>query len=284
MKTSIIAALTMSVAISATAQEPSDTIQVVNNVHSLTVTESPSGSTITIIGQGSDNDYYFSQTTSVDDPNAPEQEDWGLSLPFLRSGKTPSKSKIVWLDQLYFGISHPLSAPVGVDQSIECGFGQIIAAEYTPWRKGPSFAIGVGLHYEQYCLHHGLIFGKEGSALTLNSLGEGETSPSSRLRNFGFTVPITITQTIYKEFAVSIGATLQFNTDTRASSSFYKDDIKYTRDFKGLQQRIMSYNLYAAIGFRDDVGLYVRYNPLSLFRTGDGPRFETISFGITFGL
>lgn len=270
-----------------TAQEPSDTIKVINNAHSVLVTRGAGSQTITVIGSSDNKNYYFTHTTETETPadsTALGNEDWGLSLPFLKGNKTRKKSEFIYFGQTYIGIVNPLSAPDGLDRSIECGIGQIVGLSYSPWIKGPSFAIGMGIHYQQYTLHRNQIFGCENKRLTIESLGEGLTDPSSRLRNFGVTVPFTVTQKIAGDFAVTVGATLKLNTFTKATSTFHKGDVTYKRDFKGLQQRMLSYDIYGAIGLCDEIGLYVRYTPLSLFKTADGPRFETISFGITLGL
>lgn len=285
--TFVMAAL---LAATATATEVSDTIKVVENPQSVTVTRTPDGLTnVTVVSNADDKeDAYYSYTSSViaiDVSGNPitSDEEWGLSLPFLKA-KSVKKTTYIWFQQTYIGIPFVLSGPTGLDQSIECGIGQLVGVSWKPCQSGPRFSIGAGIHYEQYALHASKIFGKDGDRLTITPLGEEYTDPSSRLKNFGFTIPVTINQSIYEGFSVSVGVGMRFNTYTKATSSFSKDDVRYKRDFKGLQQRVLNYELYGAIGCYDMAALYVRYTPVSLFKSAYGPRFETLSIGITLGM
>lgn len=277
-------AMAASLAVTAAATEVSDTIKVVENPQSVTVTRTSDGLTnVMVVGNVDNKEDAYSYTSSVIAIENTPVEEWGLSLPFLKA-KREKKTNYIWFQQTYIGIPFVLSGPTGLDQSIECGIGQLVGVSWKPCQSGPGFAIGVGIHYEQYSLHAGKIFGKDGDRLTINSLGEKFTNPSSRLRNFGFTVPVTINQSIYKGFSVSVGVGMRFNTYTKATSSFSKDDVRYKRDFKGLQQRVLNYELYGAIGWDDMAALYVRYTPVSLFKSAYGPSFETLSIGITLGM
>lgn len=283
-------AMVASLAATAAATEVADTIKVVENPQSVIVTRTPDGLTNVMVVSNADDkeDAYYSYTSSVMAIDVPgnqitSDEEWGLSLPFLKAKKV-KKTNYIWFQQTYIGIPFVLSGPTGLDQSIECGIGQLVGVSWKPCQSGPGFSIGVGIHYEQYSLHAGRIFGKDGDRLTINPLGEEYTDPSSRLRNFGFTVPVTINQSIYEGFSVSVGVGMRFNTFTKATSSFSKDNVRYKRDFKSLQQRELNYELYGAIGWDDVAALYVRYTPVSLFKSAYGPRFETLSIGITLGM
>lgn len=288
MKPYLLSAALILPALTATAQEPADTLVVVNNAHSITVTETPAGNTITIVGQGDDKEYYYQYSSNVQNPvsesidNDLDNNEWGMSLPFLKEKKR-KKSEVIWLGQTYVGIALPVNEPRGLDASVECGVGQLIGASFSPWAKGPSFAIGFGIHYQQYTLHNAL-FSLGDKRLSLVSPVEGASDLSSRLCNFGFQIPFTITQKICHEFGITVGAALKFNTYTTASSKYHLDDVTYQMDFKGLQQHTLGADIYAAIGLVNDIGLYVRYTPTDLFRSGYGPRFNTVSFGITIGM
>lgn len=279
----ILAAATLSV----TAQESADTLAVVNNAHSVIVTESKSGNTITVVGQGDDKDFYYSYSqveNPADKAEAQQEEsEWGLSLPFLKE-RAKKKSEVIWLGKTYIGISLPVDEPQGLDASIECGVGELVGVRLSPWAKGPSFSLGLGLHYQQYTLHSEQIFGMDGKRIGIIRKPEGSYDTSSRLRNFGFQVPVTISQKLTGDFGFSIGASLKFNTYTKASSRYSIDGIQYDKSFKGLHQRLMTVDIYAAVGLMEDIGLYVRYSPMSLFQSGYGPKFDAISFGITLGI
>lgn len=271
------------------AQEPSDTVRVIQNPASVQVTRDESGAvTLTVRGNSEDANAFYSVTNRIVTSDTvittrPGEEDWGLTLPFL-SSKKKSRSNMLWAQQTHIGIPFALNAPDGLDQSLECGIGQVVGVSYSPWHRGPAFSIGAGFYFQQWALHSGNLFAKEGDCLLITPSEDGCVDRSSRLWNFGLTIPFVITQSIYKEFSVAVGVAANFNTYTNAYSRYTKDNVRYEIDIKGLRQRILSYELYAALGWSDGMSVYVRYNPNSLFKSNYGPKFETLSVGLTIGL
>lgn len=261
----------------------SDTLAVVKNAHNVTVTKSPEGSKITVIGRGDDKTFYYSFTTEQGDSAIVDNngDEWGLSLPFLRDTE-PKKSEVIWLSQTQIGICMPLDGPDGLDQSIDLGIGKFVGLNYTPWSKGPTFSFGAGFFGQKFVLHGGNMFGMEGKSLVMAQFPEGSRDVHVRLFNFGFQVPVTVTQTISHDFKISAGVAMKFNTYTTASNKYSIDNRKYEQSLRGLQQRILTYDIVGAIGW-DDFGFYCRYSPVSLFKSGNGPQFDVISFGINVG-
>ncbi len=261
-----------------------DTLAVVEGARRVTVAQTPASSIITIEGSACDPDYFYRRTTEIENPDGvPSAPDITLSLPFLKERKR-SNTEMLWFSEVYIGIGIPNTGLATLDPSIEGGIGKTVGLRYTPWRRGPKFAIGVGFHFEKYCLHGGMIFDKAGKQLVAIPQPEDATNVSNRINNAGIVVPITITQPICCDFAISVGAEVKFNTYTTASTKYDIDNTSYEEKFKGLQQRLMTVGLYGAIGWCDDFGFYVRYSPQTLFRKQWGPEFKTISVGITIGL
>lgn len=284
----LLATITLCAALGAPAQTPSDTLKVINNATSVTIDRQNNRTIINVTSDDNGKESVFTYTVEVNGTidsiqSAPSDESWGLSLPFLKE-KKPKRTTTLWGERTYIGFAFPVNAPTGLDQSVDCGIGQLIGFRYSPWQRGPQFSIGAGFHFEQYCLHSNSIFDKTGDRLIITPLADPYTRPSSRLLNFGVSLPLCITQPVYKDFAVSVGATLRLNTFTKASSEWHDGDITYKRTFKGLQQRMLNYDINLALGLRDELALYVRYQPVSLFRSANGPRFETLSFGFIFGI
>ncbi len=259
-----------------------DTLAAVTNAKSVSVTKSGNKLEVTIIGTEENPEYYYSHT-SESSGNYGLDSQWSLSLPFL---KEPVRRKIemVWANQLYLGIGVPVSAPSGLGQSVEWGWGKMVGVRVSPWKSGPKFAIGAGLHLEQYTLHGGQVFDRQRKQLVICPAPENARDIHNRLFNFGFTIPLTITQNIKNDFSIAVGAELRFNTYTKASARYSIDNVEYNQTFKQLQQRQMTPSLYGAIGWLDDFGLYVRYTPSRLFDKQWGPEFQTVSFGVTIGL
>ncbi|MDE6198774.1 MAG: hypothetical protein K2L55_03635 [Muribaculaceae bacterium] len=263
---------------------PSDTLAVVRNAHTVLVTKSPSSDNITVIGQGDDRNFYYSYSSEKVDSAAiaaKSNDEWGLSLPFLREYQR-KKSEVIWGGHSQIGICMPVDGPRGLDQSIDLAIGKIVGLNYTPWTDGPVFSFGAGIFAQKFVLHGGRMFDRDGKSLVMVDLPEGAGDTHVRLFNFGFEMPFTVTQTIYDDFSFSAGVVMKFNTYTTASNKYTIDNRSYEQSFKGLQQRILTYDIFGAIGW-DEFSLYFRYSPVSLFRRADGPQFDVISFGVNLG-
>lgn len=262
---------------------PADTLAVVNDAHTVVVTKSPTANVITVIGQGDDESFYYSYSSEREDSLADtvSKDEWGLSLPFLREYQR-KKSEVTWAAHTQLGICMPVDGPRGFDQSIDIAMGKIVGLNYTPWSKGPTFSFGAGIFAQKFALHGGQMFGRDGKSLVMVDLPEGARDTHVRLFNFGFEMPFTVTQNIYDDFGISAGVVMKFNTYTTASNKYTLDNRSYEQSFKGLQQRILTYDIFAGIGW-EDFGLYCRYSPVAMFKSGNGPQFDVISFGINLG-
>ena len=247
------------------------------------VTKSPTSNVITVIGQGDDESFYYSYSSEREDSLADtvSKDEWGLSLPFLREYQR-KKSEVTWAAHTQLGICMPVDGPRGLDQSIDIAMGKIVGLNYTPWSKGPTFSFGAGIFAQKFALHGGQMFGRDGKSLVMVNLPEGARDTHVRLFNFGFEMPFTVTQNIYDDFGISAGVVMKFNTYTTASNKYTIDNRSYEQSFKGLQQRILTYDIFAGIGW-EDFGLYCRYSPVAMFKSGNGPQFDVISFGINLG-
>ena len=276
----------MAISLPALANDaPADTLAVVNDAHSVLVIRSTSSNNITIEGQGDDDTYYYSydmeRGIAADDVASSSEEEWGLSLPFLKD-EVRRKSEVTWLSHIQIGICMPIDGPKGLDNSLDVAVGKIVGLNYSPWAKGPTFSLGVGFFTQKFALHDNLMFGRNGKALSITALPQDARDSHVRLYNFGFDVPFTITQNIADGFSFSTGVVMKFNTYTTASNKYSIDNRVYEKSLKDLQQRILSYDIFGAIGW-DVFSLYCRYSPLALFKSADGPQFDVISFGINIG-
>lgn len=262
--------------------EQADTVTVLRDVSNVVVTTTSNGTNIIVDGKKDDAKFYYNYSTSAG-AAADTDTEWGLSLPFLANKEEPKKYNTVWMSDTYIGITHPMNGPDGLDGSVAVGIGKIVGGSYQPWRRGPVFAIGVGIHFEQYSLHGHQLFEMNGKHLGVSGLHDGVEDYSSRLLNFGVQIPFTISQKIYKNFGVAVGASLQFNTYTKATASYTLDGVEYSTEYKGLQQNAASVELIGAIGWLNDFCFTVRYNPCHLMRQGYGPQFTNLTFGVSFG-
>ncbi|MBD5247017.1 MAG: hypothetical protein HDS54_02470 [Barnesiella sp.] len=279
----ITAAMTSALTARGNTAEP-DTLVVVNNANRVTINRTPTANTIIITGSKDDEDFYYSYTAERVDSAAVaarSEEEWGLSLPFLHDEKR-SKSKIVWGGNTQIGICMPLDGPAGLDQSVDLAIGKLVGVSYRPWSKGPEFSVGVGLFAQKFALHGNSMFALDGKSLVIVPLPADARDSHVRLFNFGFQLPVSFKQQIYRDFSVSAGVAMKLNTYTTASNKYTIDHRSYETPLRGLQQRILTYDVFACIGL-EDIALYCRYSPVSLFKSGNGPQFDVLSFGINLG-
>lgn len=286
MKRIILPLLALTAIVSANGQvEQPDTLQNISNANSIVVTRTGDKTDIIVRGLKSDPDFYYSLSTDISDntdgSNIAGQDEWLPSFPFLRE-RPRHRTQLVYGRDFYIGGAMPVSAPHGLSSSIEVGMGYIGGLEFTPWQKGPEFTIGLGFHYRQYTLHYGQIFRAHDHRLEI--IDAGTDNVSSRLRNFGFQIPLSIYQPIYKDFGVTVGAAAVFNTFTRAASDYTIGDTHHHQSYRGLHQRLLTADIFASFGWKSNLGFYVRYSPSSIFTSQWGPEFKTISFGVTFGI
>ena len=258
-----------------------DTIQSISNANNLSVIREGSSTRIFIEGKDSEPDFYYSLTTNITDSVYDSRSEWEPSFPFLKE-RRKSRTRLIWGRDFYLGATVPLEAPKGLNGSIEVGLGCIGGIEFIPWRKGPEFSIGIGFHYRQYTLHNSSVFELSDHVLSINPVEADKVS--SRLRNFGFQIPFAIFQPIAKDFGIAVGVSAMFNTFTRAASDRIIGDKRYHHSMRGLHQRLLTPEFFARIGWKDNIGLYVRYSPTPLFQAQWGPQFRTLSAGVTIAM
>lgn len=275
-----------------------DTLKVIKNVSSVVITHCDSTTRISVNGTETDPDYQFSYEVNVDggSDNAKTQDSsrksrWMPGVPKVNAhtganDKKNAKFEYIYLRDICIGSLIPLNAPTGIDPSIDYSINYMAGMAYAPWRHGPEFSIGAGMIWRSLSIHNGMMAAKSADALVMVNRPAEYNSVKSSIYSFGFTIPVMITQRIVKDFGLSVGAVVNLNTYTTASTEYKIGDIRYKEDYKNLQQQILTVDLMAKIGLvqSDDLGLYVKYSPMHMFRHGYGPEFTMMSVGVAFGL
>lgn len=234
---------------------------------------------------------YEYSTEPVDTLGNSIMNDWSISLPFLGEGnvKRSSGRRMVKTDlffnNAYVGALVAMDKPAGLHGSFEIGIGEVFGVKVAPTGQGFSINLGVGFGYRLYTVganRH--IMSVDRNLVFVDNL-QNMFDVHSRIKAWTFHVPVMFTQKIYRSFGISAGAWVNFNTYTTASVRFHDSDlntnVKYL--FKDLHQRLLTVDLFAAIGSVGNAGLYVRYSPMRMFEKEYGPDNRSLSFGVTFG-
>lgn len=280
----MVTVVAMTAATSAQTVAEPDTIAVLSDASRVSVTRTDTNTVITVTGADNAPDAYYEFTadhgTPVTDMLSLKDPDWSPAFPFTSSRRRHSVYKTTWFANTVVGASVPLSASAGMQASFEGGFMSVVAANWQPWRQGPTLSVGAGLLLKMFAVGDGMRFECDGRHLMLVPVGDGVRDYGSRLQMFSFTVPVTLRQNIYRLFGVTLGAVINFNSYAKAGTHYTTaDNCRYDATFKGLHQRLVTVDLMAAAGY-DDVGVYVRYSPSRLFSDGWGPRMRSLSVGL----
>lgn len=265
---------------------PTDTVASIVNPQSVVISKKDGTTTITVSGTEKDPNYKYKfeiQNGLAADTvvgNSAEEE-WGMSLPFLKNGRRKSFF-ISWGEDIFFDVVLPSSKNSGMRASIEGGFGRLVSFNWLPIATSDlKITFGIGTSARKISFNHDKrLYFNEGH-LTLAAPISGEKVKASSIYESEIRLPLMLTMPIYKSFKVSLGAVGILNVYSDASSTVKRDDSKFKEEYKGLHQRILNCEFVGTLGFDDALGVTFHYRPLSDFGSKYGPNFKTLSVGIT---
>ena len=87
-------------------------------------------------------------------------------------------------------------------------------------------------------------------------------------------------QELGKDFSISAGAVVNFNTHASMKTKYILDGEERTYTDDNIHQRKVTVDIMGQINFKE-VGLYVKYCPQDILDKTFGPAFNSISTGIT---
>ncbi len=167
----------------------------------------------------------------------------------------------------------------------EIGAGKLLGVGFRPWAGGPALELGAGLLYRNLQLDDNHIFGSDNrGVLFIEAVPQGCHRASSRLDLWAVCVPLTLHQKFSHDFYLDLGVEMLLNFSARATRNYRSTDgsLKYSQTLKHLHQRTVGMDLRFALGWEEIIGLYVRYSPVSLFKSSLGPQTDFVSAGVTF--
>ncbi len=291
---SIMAALP-SQAYAQDTKEAADTLIATEKARKVTVTKTGDGVKVVVTGYGETQSVDYSYTSTSSALN--DSTDSGLwNLKLLKAPSGNSKWSVVGMERIYIGGTIDTDGPVDMAfwRSLDIGVLNVIGVEYAPWHMGPRFSIGAGLGYRRVSTHKdtGKVFFRDAEGnISLIDSPENTTGQLSDIDIFHLDIPLYITQPLSKHWAISLGATLNFNTYLTGATKYkvlgenefgLSAGHKVEESYKHLHQRPVTVDFTASIGYLDGVAFYARYSPMPAFKDGAGPKFKTLSLGIMF--
>ena len=224
---------------------------------------------------------------------AQDSDSDGVNLPDLSVGNGLFSSEV--LTYFAFG-DHNL---IDADQDFMKYKGKavtefqmnIVELRLNPYPTG-WFTLGLDFDWDYYRLDNTHFWQPDGSGKVTIAPMEGsgmKKIKKSRLSVRTLAVPVSFNQS-FGQFSLRIGAAAEYNfpgitrfKGTSAEGGTVKEWKSGSRFSKDIKTNAFTYNVFGALSY-DDVGVYVKYCPVSVFQEGYGPQFKAVTIGVIVGL
>ena len=270
-----------------TVPEPPDTIKLIKKPEKVTVSRSGETTVILVESTADNGSDTFIYEVTVGEPSGADSDPMiDFEMPFgigrrkgQGSGGRKLQTSVFALGNIYYGQRFNYSDKGAVKNSTEVGIRNAIGMRWSHGPCTPAFSIGLGLGVNRFSAQTGFMYCKDGSDLILVPVDEGVRIRSTEFNVYNFQIPLLFTIPIGKVVEFEVGAIGCFNTYAKASTELDFGDYKTTAVYKGLQQRLFTAELTAAIGVCDILGLYASWSPVTLFQSPYGPQLKSWSLG-----
>lgn len=275
------------IALTLTAQAQTDTVKVVRNVKQVVVTRGSNGQMqVKLRGTNKDDSYRYTYSTVARKKD--EQADTiDPHMPFIEAKARKTIWKRLWFDGAYIGfISTTGDNPLGLKtgRSWEVGIS-MFGIDYRPWQSSSHLSATVDIIARRYSTGKTNLLLQAGHPLSFVSVGDDVHVKHNHINMLQIAVPLMYHQSIVKNFEIGVGAQLNYNAYTAATTKYTADGdpMKHSTRIGSLNQRPFTVDLLATIGWRNNAHVYLRYSPMSVYSASDGPEMKSIAFGLKFG-
>lgn len=184
------------------------------------------------------------------------------------------------------GFLTPIGVSEGVDlrtsRSSEIQWLEVLSFRYTPRPGGLTYSIGLGFDWRNYGLGKEHRLDCEDNVVYVTDWGENvQKNHSSRIKVTSLTMPLMVRVPIVGKFAIKAGAVVNFNVHKSLKATYDLPDRHVTEFVDGMKINPVTVDLMAAATYKG-VGLYFKYAPMRVLKSGYGPKFNSISFGLMF--
>ncbi len=277
-RTALIFASLLGATAGAYASEPADTVASIDNPSRITITDDGTTTTVHVSGEENNPDYNFLYSVCADTSSV---SNLSISLPIIGEKlSAPASRSVTFLSDIHVGIISPYDSPAQLRTSWEGGVSNLVGMRYS-FGRGTALGFGVGIAGRELNFRRGREAFVENDRLIIAPAPAGAVDARTHLSVSSFQIPVYFRQRIYRSLAFRLSAVLNYNFTVRGESKYTLDGIEYTRKLKGLHQRLITPDFVFTIGSLDFGGLYVRWSPVSLFKSAYGPEIHTLSFGLS---
>lgn len=282
------------VATGSSAAQLGDTTIVVKNPNRVTVKDTDNSMQIIIEGKEGDPSWNFSRMRtwnqrSMEITKEHTQFDFALSLPGMKQ-KRRREAMEYHLPTFFIGLSSALNTPSKMDtpvgSAVEIGFTPI-ACELPQIGRNVGVVAGMGFAWRNYRMSDDVRFLKQEQQVVLGDYPVGASPKFSRIKTFSMTVPLLLEVRTNKlrggRFWMNMGPMLNISTYGSLKTRYRMNGEKQKEVDKHIHQQPVTVDFYASMG-HNDIGVYFRYSPCNVLRTNYGPKFQSMSMGLSIGL
>lgn len=159
----------------------------------------------------------------------------------------------------------------------------LVQYDWTPKKSKTTLSAGLGFEWRNYTLSgHDNMFVKANDLVGVVHR-DGEMSElSSRVHTVGLAMPLLVKQRFGKNFAISLGAQLNWNYYARLNNYYEVGDHEIDDLTKKIGQRPITVDILGIVHVAKGFGIYCKYSPMSVFKKDKGPDFKSLSVGFYF--
>ena len=171
----------------------------------------------------------------------------------------------------------------------------LLQYDYTPGKSNTTLSAGLGFNWRAYTLsghnnsfakvedYVGILDIKNAYATFASAVGDGSRleNLSSNISTTAIAVPLLIKQRFSKNFAISLGAQLNWNFYSRIHNYYELGDDDVDIYTKKIGQRPITVDVLGILHF-GKVGVYCKYSPMSVLKKDRGVEFKSFAAGIYF--
>lgn len=285
----ILTAIAFAATTSLYAAEANDTIIDVSQPQRVVIEESDTTLHVAITGQGNDSTFRYKYTRTFNENASAtifqQADKWDFNRLSLGSSSKSGKSNLdITLGLLSFGFVTPLGAPERMETDMLASYEIMIgplSLAHTSRNQKNTYSFGMGATWRNYRMNGTTRFYQEGGQILTGPYPEGADPEFSRIKVISSNALFGYTRHLNKDFDLSLYGILNLNG--RASiKTRYKLDGKEVKDLrKEIHQRPVTIDFMARFSYKQ-VGIYVKYSPCEVLHTDFGPRFHSLTTGLTF--
>ena len=260
-----------------------DSVKVIKNPNQVVITKNDGMFRLNVDGNETDKDYRYEYLVKDHDGTLYAQESEGSCVkfrhPFSKCDTNYKKPHwLLFLSDIYFGWGgHSVAAP---DRDIvkksmsEIGILNFVALGYI-FNEGRSrFSLGVGFNWHRYGLNKPYFWERSSEGvLGYSKFANPFEKHHSTLIVRSLQFPLMYNQELGKNWNVSVGAVMNWNSFADYHNSYQVDNSNYSETTRGLYQRKISFDGIAMLSW-GGLGVYFRYAPQSVMKTGFGPEIK----------